>query len=106
AAVSPPSAQTTISRTASRMNPPSDHHIDDPTRHHNHLFGCLPPERALDLVEGQHGCLNILVPGIARNRDLSPFLAVDLDRQGDGVPDQQVGLYLRPSLRRHEGFVP
>src|ERR1700722_3963417 len=56
----------------------SSHHIDDPVRDNDDLFGGHPVQRLLHGFEPQDSRLNIRVRGVPRNRYLRPLLAINL----------------------------
>src|ERR1700686_2107702 len=98
-AVSPAAASTTATAAARRQTAfRLHHHIDDPSRHHDHLLRTFAVERLFYRIERQDGSLNFGRLGVARHRHLGALLAVDLDRQRDPVLDQQIVSELRPLI--------
>src|SRR5262249_12932883 len=91
-----PSAQPAAEATGAE--PLSCHHIDDPLRHHDHLFGRLAIERPFYRIEGQDGRFDLGTASISGDCDIAALLTIDLDRKCDRVLDQKIRLQLRPSL--------
>jgi hypothetical protein len=55
--------------------------IHDPRGNNDHLADGFAAERLFYRIEGQNGSLNFRILGAASHRDLTPFLAVDLNDQ-------------------------
>ena len=68
--------------------------IHDPHGHNNHLADGFAAQGLFYRIEGQNGSLNLGFASLPRNGDIGALLAVDLDRQSDGVFDQKLGLDL------------
>src|SRR5689334_20961516 len=80
-------------------------HIHDPLGDDDDFFWRLPLERLFYRIQSENGSLNIGFPGLPRDRHVAPLLAVNLDRQGDAVLHQKLGLELGPGLLRHQVLV-
>src|SRR6516165_3344554 len=81
---------------ASGAEPLSCHHIDDPLRHHDHLFGRFAIKRPFYRIEGQNGGLDLGIGSISSDCDIAALPTIDLDRKCDRVLDQKVRLEPRP----------
>ena len=66
------------------------------------LRTALPPERLFYRIERQNGSLNFRILGTAGHRDLTPFLAVDLNHQRHRVFNQQIAFDFGPIGLRNQ----
>src|SRR5690242_21650423 len=93
-------AMANTGRRRAKRRTGSDHDIDDPLWDDNDLLRALSVERLFYRIERQNGSLDRLFSRVAVDRYIGAFLAVDLNGQGNGAFDQQIGLELRPALSR------
>jgi hypothetical protein len=68
--------------------------IHDPHGNNNHFADGFT-ERLSYRIEGQNGSLNFRILGAASHRDLTPFLAVDLNDQRHRIFNQQTAFNCR-----------
>src|SRR4030081_641498 len=98
-AVSAARAATAKHRAAMR-NLTND--IYDPHGNNNDLADSFAAESLFYRIEGQNGSLNFRILGITGHRDLTPFLAVDLNHQRHRVFNQQIAFDLGPTALRYQ----
>src|SRR5450432_3146464 len=102
-AVSAARAATARSRTAMRV---LANDIHDPHGHNDHFADGFVAQGLFYRIEGQNGSLNFRILGITGHRDLTPFLAVDLNHQRHRVFNQQIAFDLRPIGLRNQPRPP
>src|SRR3979409_2703968 len=102
-AVSAASAATARSRAAMRI---LANDIHDPLGNNNHLADGFAAQGLFYRIEGQNGSLNFTILGAASHRDLTAFLAVDLNHQHHRVFNQQIAFDFGPTGLRNQAGLP
>ena len=82
----------------------SDDDIDDAARDDDDLLHRLPGKEPDHILIRQRQLFNLGRGHVLRHADFRPPLAVDLDRQGDGVVDQQRRVGLGPGRLRAQAL--
>src|ERR1700704_1837897 len=102
-AVSAARAATASSRATIRV---LANDIHNPHRNRDYLADGLAAEGQFYRIEGQNGSLNFRILGAPWHGYITPFFAVDLDHQRDGVFNQQIAFDLGPTGLRNQPGLP
>src|ERR1700742_247405 len=82
-------ARTTTAKNRAAMRVLAND-IHDPHGNNDHFADGIATQGLFYRIERQNGSLNFRILGSAGHRDLTPFLAVDLNHQRHRVFDQQI----------------
>ena len=76
--------------------------IHNPLGNNDHLADSVAAQGLFYRIKSQNGSLNFRILGMAGHRDLTPFLAVDLNHQRHRILNQQIAFDFRPIGLRNQ----